>query len=63
MNGETTTTSNQTPARSSMRRRAALAFCAMVAALAVNAANAALTPVYRFYHLDAGRHFYTASET
>ena len=28
-----------------------------------SAANAALTPVYRFYHLDAGRHFYTASET
>jgi hypothetical protein len=61
MNGETTM-SSQT-ARSGMRRRAALAFGAMVAALAVSAANAALTPVYRFYHLDAGRHFYTASET
>ena len=61
MNGETTM-SSQT-ARSSMRRRAALAFGAMVAALTVSAANAALTPVYRFFHLDAGRHFYTASET
>ena len=61
MNGETTMSSHT--ARSSMRRRAALAFGAMVAALAVSAANAALTPVYRFYHLDAGRHFYTASET
>ena len=64
MNGETTTTSNQTSSRSSMRRRAAMAFCAMVAALSVNAANAVqLQPVYRFFHLDAGRHFYTASET
>ncbi len=63
MNGENTKTSNPTPSRSSLRRRAALAFCAMVAALAVNAASAALTPVYRFYHLDAGRHFYTASES
>ncbi|MFO1305802.1 MAG: DUF1800 family protein [Burkholderiales bacterium] len=62
MNGESTTMSGLAPTRGTMRRRAAMAFCAMVAVFAASAAQAALTPVYRFYHLDAGRHFYTASE-
>ncbi len=63
MNGESTTMSGQAAARGTMRRHAAMAFCAIVAAFVASAANAALTPVYRFYHLDAGRHFYTASES
>ncbi|MEP7328660.1 MAG: DUF1800 family protein [Betaproteobacteria bacterium] len=36
---------------------------ALAAALCAGWAQAALTEVYRFYHLDAGRHFYTASAT
>ena len=39
-----------------------MAVVALVAGLTAGAAQAALTPVYRFFHLDAGRHFYTASE-
>jgi uncharacterized protein (DUF1800 family) len=62
MNGESTR-SISAPATGIRTRRAAMALCAVVATLAAGAASAALTPVYRFFHLDAGRHFYTASET
>ena len=42
-------------------RNVVLGILALGGALAGSAAQAALTDVYRFYHLDAGRHFYTAS--
>jgi Repeat of unknown function (DUF5648) len=45
------------------RRNRALSWITMAAALLLGAgvAQAAPSDIYRFYHLDAGRHFYTAS--
>lgn len=42
-------------------RNQAIVVVALVASLCAGWAQATLTEVYRFYHLDAGRHFYTAS--
>jgi uncharacterized protein (DUF1800 family) len=44
-------------------RNQAIVVVALVAGLCAGWAQAALTEVYRFYHLDAGRHFYTASSS
>ncbi len=53
--------SNEMAPRSRGWRNQAIAVVALAAALCAGWAQAALTEVYRFYHLDAGRHFYTAS--
>ena len=52
---------NEMTPRSRGWRNQAIAVVALVAGLSAGWAQAALTEVYRFYHLDAGRHFYTAS--
>ncbi len=39
----------------------AIVIVGLLAGLAGGVAQAAMTEVYRFYHLDAGRHFYTAN--
>ncbi len=44
-------------------RNQLMAVVAVTAAMSAGWAQAALTEVYRFYHLDAGRHFYTASSS
>src|SRR6478735_3741393 len=61
MKGETTMAKQ--PTRSASKwRNTVIAVVTLIAGFTASAAQAALTPVYRFYHLDAGRHFYTASE-
>jgi|KBSSwiStaDraftv2_1062776.scaffolds.fasta_scaffold06390_7 uncharacterized protein (DUF1800 family) len=62
MKGETNMSNQATPSTRTWRNTV-MAIVALIAGLTAGAAQAALTPVYRFYHLDAGRHFYTASET
>ena len=54
--------SNQASMATRNWRNTVMAVVALVVGLTAAAAQAALVPVYRFYHLDAGRHFYTASE-
>jgi len=61
MKGETNMSNQATPSTRKWRNTV-MAVVALVAGFTAGAAQAALTPVYRFYHLDAGRHFYTASE-
>lgn len=62
MNGEKTMAKLATSGTGKWRNTAVALLTAIVG-LTAGAAQAALTPVYRFYHLDAGRHFYTASES
>jgi uncharacterized protein (DUF1800 family) len=62
MKGEANMSNQATPSARKWRNTV-MAVVALVAGLTAGAAQAALTPIYRFYHLDAGRHFYTASET
>ena len=62
MKGETTMAKQ--PTRSASKwRNTVIAVATLIVGFTAGAAQAALTPVYRFYHLDAGRHFYTANET
>jgi Repeat of unknown function (DUF5648) len=53
---------NELAPRSRGWRNQAIVAVALVTGLCAGWAQAALTEVYRFYHLDAGRHFYTASD-
>ena len=52
---------NEMAPRSRGWRNQAIVVVALAAGMCAGWAQAALTEVYRFYHLDAGRHFYTAS--
>lgn len=52
---------NEVAPRARGWRNQAIVAVALVASLCAGWAQATLTEVYRFYHLDAGRHFYTAN--
>jgi uncharacterized protein (DUF1800 family) len=62
MKGETNMSKQAAPSTRNWRTTVMAVVAALTAGLAAGLAQAALTPVYRFYHLDAGRHFYTANE-
>ncbi len=61
MQGETSMLKQQGP-RSRNWRHGLWATAALAGALLAGVAQAAPSAVHRFFHLDAGRHFYTASE-